>query len=361
MVQAHIFWPCASCVLAQRSQIYLPGRNPCAGPGSVTIISLGKGRVGQGIHQVIMSLVVCAPALLLDKILQVLRAWNVCAGRGDSFVDVQVAGQVLRGLRLWHSSPSPCAACRQPLGSPPECPALRCLPCKLSFAHAMLHCVHLFSICCLYDIHDWKMNNEKSCIIVISSCELADGPLCALRELVTPCYAELLQLASEASWRALTGGSAPRRWGDRSAQVRGSGLSEEVQVDQRDDRARAQPGPPHACDPLPRLRTAHIDRATRRSVGGMRCTPVIFVPCLRTAHGMRGCVGERGVELWVEQRVSGPVPRLRGGAREQPRSGCKVVPCLCHMPRLCLARMRRRGVASACAVSHWVCSCGKGF
>lgn len=31
-------------------------------------------------------------------------------------LDVLVAGQVYRGLRLWHSSPSPCEACRVPLG-----------------------------------------------------------------------------------------------------------------------------------------------------------------------------------------------------------------------------------------------------
>ena len=37
----------------------------------------------------------------------------------------QVAGQVLRGLRLWHSSPSPCAACRQPLGALAAQPLLR--------------------------------------------------------------------------------------------------------------------------------------------------------------------------------------------------------------------------------------------
>lgn len=44
-----------------------------------------------------------------------------------------------------------------------------------------------------------------------------------------------------------------------------------------------------------------------------------------------------------------------------PRGGCEAVLCLCHMPRLCLALVRRRGVSSACAGSHWVCSCGKGF
>lgn len=32
-------------------------------------------------------------------------------------LDVLVAGQVFRGLRLWHSSPSPCASCMQPLGA----------------------------------------------------------------------------------------------------------------------------------------------------------------------------------------------------------------------------------------------------
>ncbi len=32
-------------------------------------------------------------------------------------LDVLIAGQVYRGLRLWHSSPSPCAGCLQLLGS----------------------------------------------------------------------------------------------------------------------------------------------------------------------------------------------------------------------------------------------------
>jgi hypothetical protein len=32
-------------------------------------------------------------------------------------LDVLVAGQVFRGLRLWHSSPSPCASCLLPLGA----------------------------------------------------------------------------------------------------------------------------------------------------------------------------------------------------------------------------------------------------
>lgn len=75
---------------------------------------------------------------------------------------------------------------------------------------------------------------------------------------------------------------------------------------------------------------------------------------------MGGRVGERGVELRVEQRVSGPVPRLRGDAREQlatQRVQGRAVP----VPRLYLAHMRRRGVSSACAGSHWVCSCGEGF
>jgi len=31
-------------------------------------------------------------------------------------LDVFIAGQCFRGLRLWHSSPSPCAACRHDLG-----------------------------------------------------------------------------------------------------------------------------------------------------------------------------------------------------------------------------------------------------
>lgn len=32
-------------------------------------------------------------------------------------LDVFAAGQLMRGLRLWHSSPSPCAACHQPFGA----------------------------------------------------------------------------------------------------------------------------------------------------------------------------------------------------------------------------------------------------
>lgn len=34
-------------------------------------------------------------------------------------LDVFSAGQLLRGLRLWHSSPSPCSACRKPIGGMP--------------------------------------------------------------------------------------------------------------------------------------------------------------------------------------------------------------------------------------------------
>ncbi|KAK9839236.1 hypothetical protein WJX81_003150 [Elliptochloris bilobata] len=53
-------------------------------------------------------------------------------------LDVLVAGQVLRGLRLWHSSPSPCASCRKPLGAQPACPPLKCeaLGCKKRFSSA---------------------------------------------------------------------------------------------------------------------------------------------------------------------------------------------------------------------------------
>jgi hypothetical protein len=41
-------------------------------------------------------------------------------------LDVLVAGQVFRGLRLWHRSPSPCARCLQPLGAVQAQPALQC-------------------------------------------------------------------------------------------------------------------------------------------------------------------------------------------------------------------------------------------
>lgn len=37
-------------------------------------------------------------------------------------LDVLIAGQVFRGLRLWHRSPSPCAGCLQPLGAVQQLP-----------------------------------------------------------------------------------------------------------------------------------------------------------------------------------------------------------------------------------------------
>ncbi|GBF96402.1 ribonuclease H [Raphidocelis subcapitata] len=41
-------------------------------------------------------------------------------------LDVLIAGQVFRGLRLWHRSPSPCASCLQPLGALQPPPSLSC-------------------------------------------------------------------------------------------------------------------------------------------------------------------------------------------------------------------------------------------
>ncbi len=41
-------------------------------------------------------------------------------------LDVLIAGQVFRGLRLWHSSPAPCAKCKQPLGAPLAVAPLLC-------------------------------------------------------------------------------------------------------------------------------------------------------------------------------------------------------------------------------------------
>lgn len=42
-------------------------------------------------------------------------------------LDALVTGQVFRGLRLWHSAPSACAACHQLLGTELVHPQLSCL------------------------------------------------------------------------------------------------------------------------------------------------------------------------------------------------------------------------------------------
>lgn len=48
-------------------------------------------------------------------------------------MDALVAGQVFRGLRLWHSSPSPCASCLLPLGGANPAPSrLACGACQYS-------------------------------------------------------------------------------------------------------------------------------------------------------------------------------------------------------------------------------------
>lgn len=46
-------------------------------------------------------------------------------------LDVFTAGQVFRGLRLWHSSPSPCSDCKQDLGSFLAFNGLSCGTCSM--------------------------------------------------------------------------------------------------------------------------------------------------------------------------------------------------------------------------------------
>ena len=53
-------------------------------------------------------------------------------------LDALIAGEVFRALRLWHSSPSECSACKLPLGAIPAAPVLRCKhpKCKKKFSSA---------------------------------------------------------------------------------------------------------------------------------------------------------------------------------------------------------------------------------
>ena len=51
-------------------------------------------------------------------------------------LDALVTGQLLRGLRLWHSSPSACPSCRSAIGAPVDArAALGCAPVVLPLEH----------------------------------------------------------------------------------------------------------------------------------------------------------------------------------------------------------------------------------
>lgn len=60
-------------------------------------------------------------------------------------LDVFATGQVYRGLRLWHSSPSPCSSCLQPMGAPSPLTNFTCHSCGTDyhlFNYYQQHCIN---------------------------------------------------------------------------------------------------------------------------------------------------------------------------------------------------------------------------
>jgi hypothetical protein len=57
-------------------------------------------------------------------------------------LDAFVTGQVFRGLRLWHSSPSPCPGCLHPVGSDMSDLEIKCSGCSTKFKSLQAYALH---------------------------------------------------------------------------------------------------------------------------------------------------------------------------------------------------------------------------